>query len=210
MAGGDYSPTEPEIRVERPRSFVIRRWPPKTSVLKFPESLTEEEAALRQARWHIPPSDDIIEESRQMREEMEIEEEAKKFVMQKAKEANERLSDEELERRVRRMYERSSQYNLPATTYQRPPSPPQPRSAPVVTPPEDAHVRSGRHSRPTTVQQPADNMGIGLTESGMPIASSQALPSAATYESIGAPEASSTPAASPSSSTRQGRFFYYY
>ncbi|TGJ78528.1 hypothetical protein E0Z10_g10235 [Xylaria hypoxylon] len=111
----DDSPVEPEIETQRPRSFLILAWPPPDL-----SRATFDNALIRQAQWHTPPSDEIIERSRQAREQMEWEEEAKKYILQKAKDANEQISEEELARRVRRMYERSSRFRLEATTLQPP------------------------------------------------------------------------------------------
>ncbi|KAI0542205.1 hypothetical protein GGR58DRAFT_526285 [Xylaria digitata] len=185
---------DPEIKTSRPGSFMIQKWPPSNS-----DSF----------RWYIAPSEEIIEESRQAREISEYKAKAKEIILQRAKDTHEKLTDEELETRVRRMYERSSLYKLQATTYQRPASPPLSRRASTVSPPDHVRVRPHRHSRPSSLQ-PAANLGSSLTQSGLAFASSQALPYPATEEPTAAQEASSpTTASSSPASTRHGRNSYF-
>ncbi|GAW22271.1 hypothetical protein ANO14919_118070 [Xylariales sp. No.14919] len=141
------SPAEPEIVTKRPRSFVIREWPPA----RDNATATSANAAIRQALWYTPPSDEIIERSRQAREKMEWDEKARKYFLQKAKDEKESLSDEELEKRVRRMYKRSSLYKLQATTDKPPTSPLRSREASPVPHEGNNRVRAERALRPTSM-----------------------------------------------------------
>ncbi|KAI1755482.1 hypothetical protein F4782DRAFT_551681 [Xylaria castorea] len=180
----DISPLEPEIETQRPRSFVIREWPPEN----YPEA-TFDNAPGRQALWHTPPSQEIIERSRQAREQMEWEEEAKKVVLQKARDAGETLSEEEVARRVRRMYERSSRFMLDAATF-KPATPP---ARPANTTASAQNSRSGRvraKRAPRGVPLSGTNANSHTSHNNRParsepaFASSQALPFAASTTSV--------------------------
>ncbi|KAI0455313.1 hypothetical protein F5B21DRAFT_503368 [Xylaria acuta] len=180
----DTSPLEPEIETGRPRSFVIREWPPDNS-----PNATFDNAPERQALWHTPPSQEIIERSRRAREQMEWEEEARKVVLQKAKDAGETLSDEEIARRVRRMYERSSRFTLGAITY-RPATPPaRPRDTMSADSTRSGRVRAQRAQRAPSARLPG-NENIRASQNNRPVrpepafASSQALPFAASTTSV--------------------------
>ncbi|TRX89629.1 hypothetical protein FHL15_009538 [Xylaria flabelliformis] len=174
----DISPLEPEIETQRPRSFVIREWPPQNN-----QDATFENAPRRQALWYTPPSQEIIEQSRRVREQMEWEEEAKKVVLQKAKDAGEVLSEEEITKRVRRMYERSSRFLLEAATYKPAASPAQPLD---TVPADRTRVRAQR----TSYVPPSGNANFHTNQKKRPVssepafASSQALPFAASAESM--------------------------
>ncbi|KAI0976125.1 hypothetical protein F4678DRAFT_482370 [Xylaria arbuscula] len=88
VASPDISLVEPEITNRRPTSFSLHDWPPQ--------------------RWRMPPPDEIIERNRQRQANREWEQEAKVFIQQRAKEAGESLSEEEVNRRVKRMFRRKS------------------------------------------------------------------------------------------------------
>ncbi|KAI8949594.1 hypothetical protein F4801DRAFT_552657 [Xylaria longipes] len=139
----DNSPLEPEIETQRPRSFVIREWPPQNR-----QNATFDNAPRRQALWHTPPSQEIIERSRRVREQMEWEEAAKTIVLQKARDAGETLSDEDVARRVRRMYERSSRFTLEPATYDPATPPAQPSDTVPANRDHNARVRARRASLP--------------------------------------------------------------
>ncbi|KAI0862699.1 hypothetical protein F4860DRAFT_523062 [Xylaria cubensis] len=181
VADVDISPPEPEIETQRPRSFVIREWPPQNN-----QDATFDNAPKRQALWYTPPSQEIIEQSRRVREQMEWEEEAKKVVLQKAKDAGEVLSEEEITKRVRRMYERSSRFMLEAATYKPPTSPAQPRDKALADLTRNDRVRAQRNSfvPPSGTAMSHTNQKKRPVSSEPAFASSQALPFAASAESM--------------------------
>ncbi|KAI0553024.1 hypothetical protein F4679DRAFT_581114 [Xylaria curta] len=183
----DISLLEPEIETQRPRSFVIREWPPQNN----PDA-TFENAPRRQALWYTPPSQEIIERSRSIREQMEWEEEAKKVVLQKARDKGETLSEEEIDKRVRRMYERSSRFMLEAATYKPATSPAQPHDTVSADSARNSRVRAQRAS----LVQPSGNVNPYTSQKKRPVssepafASSQALPFAASTTSVVAQDGS--------------------
>ncbi|KAI0408593.1 hypothetical protein F4802DRAFT_617629 [Xylaria palmicola] len=125
VSAADARPAEPdpEILIPRPQSFRLYGWPaPREDDASMS---ADENTAMRQARWWVPPTDAVIEQSRQIQEQREWEAEAGKVVLQRARDAGQpRPSDDEVAKRVRLMYQRSSRFRLPQTTY-RPPTPPQ-------------------------------------------------------------------------------------
>ncbi|KAI1742274.1 hypothetical protein F4680DRAFT_464131 [Xylaria scruposa] len=177
----DISLLEPEIETQRPRSFVIREWPPQNN----PDA-TFENAPRRQALWYTPPTQDIIERSRRVRQQMEWEEAAKKHVLKKAKDNGETLSEEEISKRVRRMYERSSRFMLEPATYQ--------PATPLERPHDSVSADSARNSRVRAQRAshvpPSGAVNSHTSQKKRPVssepafASSQALPFAASTASV--------------------------
>ncbi|KAI1354634.1 hypothetical protein F5Y01DRAFT_330066 [Xylaria sp. FL0043] len=88
-------PELPEIKTERPTSFVVRGWKPKD-----PSGLSDMAATVQ--RYKAAP-DDVIERARWLHEEREWDKEAKKIVLLMADGAGEDLSEDEVERRMKQM-----------------------------------------------------------------------------------------------------------
>ncbi|KAI0816723.1 hypothetical protein GGR55DRAFT_697497 [Xylaria sp. FL0064] len=88
-------PEHPEIKTERPTSFVVRGWKQKD-----PSELSDIQATVQ--RYAAAP-DDVIERARWLHEEREWDREAKKIVLLMADDAGEDLSEDEVARRVKQM-----------------------------------------------------------------------------------------------------------
>ncbi|KAJ3576850.1 hypothetical protein NPX13_g3571 [Xylaria arbuscula] len=107
---------DPQIVIERPRSFMINDWP-LARTLSQGSSDAATSASVRLQEWHTPPSDHIIEQSRLARQKLEFIEKAKQVITERARDENEQLSEEQIDAHAIRMWERSSQYKLSAIAY---------------------------------------------------------------------------------------------
>ncbi|KAI0910441.1 hypothetical protein F4823DRAFT_637828 [Ustulina deusta] len=159
------SPIDPDlIHTERPSSFLIQNWPPPS------DDTTFDNPSDRELAWRTAPSPEIIEQSREIRRRAQWEENAKMLVMQRARDAGEILSDEELARRVRRLYERSSLYQLEPNRYE--PAAPSVQSAEAepASPPEHGHdhVQSAETEPASPPEHGHDRVQSAETEPASP------------------------------------------
>ncbi|KAI1121562.1 hypothetical protein F5Y10DRAFT_288298 [Nemania abortiva] len=189
-----------KIEVERPHSFVIDKWPKKTD--QSPNGTTSSKNG-----WDVAPPEDIIESSRLARQRMVWEEEAKKLILEKAKDQGEHLSDEDITMRVHLMWERDHLYELGQTTYKKPTPPPPPpvRKVEAEARPRTGRVRGQMGPPPPRPPRPAGGLygfyPLLEDRTGRPepaFASSQALPLAATMTSITAEDGSCSGSPQPS------------
>ncbi|KAI3336649.1 hypothetical protein HD806DRAFT_542467 [Xylariaceae sp. AK1471] len=197
-----------KVRTSRPRSFIIRDWPPQNG-----DPIKDHWA------WQMAPTEEVIERSRNAREKLEREEEARKRVVAEAGKDGERLSEEEVARRVRLEYERGNHYTLEAKTYKPPTPPPRPQEvSPAPRRAANGRVYGQRQQAPAPRLgglYPAANRDDRSVRPAPAFASSQALPLAATMSSIVAQDGSHSgspvarpslpPSPSPLSPPRHGR-----